>query len=151
MKFLEPASLEDYEGLNRIARQVAALHASWGNGMAVEYPYPMDYFRECLKENRLYVARLDGRIVGYINFWFWTAGGPAARARKMISIDDIGVEETCKRQGIGTRMMEELAALAREAGCAALNLYVDAPNEAAIAFYQKCGLTIRNHGMTMAL
>lgn len=39
----------------------------------------------------------------------------------------------------------------RMEGCAALNLYVDAPNENAIAFYHKCGLTIRNHGMTLKL
>lgn len=151
MKLLEPARIEDFEGFNAIARQVAALHASWGNGMSVEYPYPMDYFRECIKENRLYVARLDGEIVGYINFYFWTAGGAAAMVRKMVSIDDIGVDESRRNQGIGTQMMQELADIAREAGCAALNLYVDAPNENAIAFYHKCGLIIRNHGMTLKL
>jgi len=32
-----------------------------------------------------------------------------------------------------------------------LNLYVDAPNENAIAFYEKRGLRIRNHGMSMTL
>lgn len=151
MELLRPARMEDFEALNRIAAQVAALHASWGNGMAVDYPYPMDYFQECLKEDKLYVACLDGEVVGYMNFYFWTAGGPAAAIRKMVSIDDIGVEESHKRQGIGTRMMQELADFAREKGCTGLSLYVDAPNEKAIAFYKKCGLYIGNHGMNMKL
>lgn len=82
MELLRPARMEDFEALNRIAAQVAALHASWGNGMAVDYPYPMDYFQECLKEDKLYVACLDGEVVGYMNFYFWTAGGPAAAIRR---------------------------------------------------------------------
>lgn len=151
MELLRPARLEDYEDLNRIAAQVAALHASWGNGMAVDYPYPMDYYQECLKEEKLFVAELDGEIVGYLNFYFWTAGGPTAATRKMVSIDDIGVEEARKHQGIGTKMMQELADFAREKGCKWLSLFVDAPNEKAIAFYKKCGLHIGNHGMTMKL
>lgn len=151
MELLRPARMEDYEELNRIASQVCALHASWGNGMAVDYPYPKDYFEECLQEGRLYVAELNHRVVGYMNFYFWTAGGPSAARRSMLSIDDLGVDENLRNQGIGKRMMKDLAELARERGCAAINLYVDAPNENAIAFYEKCGFHIRNHGMTLKL
>ena len=151
MELLRPAQLSDFEDLNRIARQVCALHASWGSGMVVDYPYPMDYFEECLREGKLYVAEQEAKVVGYIFFYFWTAGGPAAATRKMVSIDDIGVDEALRNQGIGQRMMADLRELAREKGCAAMNLYVDAPNENAIAFYKKCGLHIRNHGMTMNL
>lgn len=151
MELLKPVRMEDYEAVNAIARQVAALHASWGNGTAAEYPYPMDYFSECVREQKVYAAWLDGRIVGYVNFYFWTAGGPTSTPRKMVSIDDIGVEESLRHQGIGKRMLAELSYFAREQGCAALNLYVDAPNENAIAFYHKCGLRIRNHGMTLKL
>lgn len=149
--FLVPACLEDYEEVNRIARQVCALHASWGRGVAVDIPYPLDYFQELVQEKGMYVARLDDRIVGYIRFYFWQAGGPAAISRKMVSIDDIGVDEALRNQGIGKRMMAQLCELARREGCTALNLYVDAPNENAIAFYEKCGLRIRNHGMSMTL
>jgi ribosomal protein S18 acetylase RimI-like enzyme len=151
MKLLRPAQMGDFEELNRIARQVCALHASWGSGMVVDYPYPKDYFEECLREDKLYVAEHENRLAGYIFFYFWTAGGPAAATRKMVSIDDIGVDETLRNQGIGKRMMADLREFSRERGCAAINLYVDAPNENAIAFYRKCGFAIRNHGMTMNL
>lgn len=151
MELLRLARVDDFEAVNCIARQVCALHASWGSGMAVDYPYPMDYYLEVMGENKLYVAELEGKVVGYIFFYFWTAGGPAAATRKMVSIDDIGVDEALRNQGIGQRMMSDLRELAREQGCAAVNLYVDAPNLNAIAFYQKCGFRIRNHGMTMTL
>ena len=151
MELLRTARMADYEELNRIASQVCALHASWGNGMAVDYPYPMDYYAECLEENRLYVAEMDQRVVGYLNFYFWTAGGPAAARRNMVSIDDFGVDEALRNRGIGKQMMLDLRELARDRGCAAVNLYVDAPNKNAIAFYGKCGFHIRNHGMTLNL
>lgn len=151
MELLRPARLEDFEETNRIARQVCALHASWGNGIAVDYPYPIAYYEECIRGQKLYVAELENRIVGYIFFYFWTAGGPAAATRKMVSIDDIGVDEALRNQGIGKRMMADLCELAREKGCSGLQLYVDAPNENAISFYKKCGLHISNYGMQMSL
>lgn len=151
MEILRPARMEDFEQLNRIARQVCELHASWGSGMKVEYPYPIDYFEECIREEKLYVAELENSIVGYIFFYFWTAGGPCARIRKMVSIDDIGVDEALRNRGIGKRMMADLRDYALEKSCAAVNLYVDAPNHNAIAFYENCGFHIRNHGMIMNL
>lgn len=151
MELLRLARVEDYEEVNRIARQVCALHASWGSGMAVDYPYPMEYYSECVREQKLYAAELEGKIVGYLFFYFWTSGGPAAATRKMVSIDDIGVDESLRSRGIGQRMMSDLRKLARAEGCEAVNLYVDAPNVNAIAFYEKCGFRIRNHGMSMSL
>lgn len=151
MELLELARPEDWAEVNRIARQVCELHASWGSCQAVEYPYPMDYYLECIRQEKLYVARLDGKVVGYLLFYFWTAGGPAAAIRKMVSIDDIGVDEARRNQGIGRKMMADLRKLAKDAGCSGLQLYVDAPNENAIAFYKKCGLHISNYGMQMKL
>lgn len=148
---LLPAQMEDWSAVNRIARQVCALHASWGSGMVVEIPYPMDYFQELVENRELYAAWDNGEIIGYIRFYFWQAGGPAAPSRKMVNIDDIGVEESFRNRGVGTKMMEEFCEIARHAGCEGLNLYVDAPNEGAIAFYKKCGLYIRNYGMSMTL
>lgn len=151
MELLKLARSGDYERVNEIARQVVELHASWGNGHVVEYPYPMDYFLECIREEKLYAAWIDEQIVGYIRFYFWTAGGPSATVRKMVSIDDLGVDECRRNQGIGKRIMADLTELAQEAGCSGLQLYVDAPNENALAFYKKCGLHISNYGMQMKL
>lgn len=153
----ERATEGDFRAVNKLARQVTEFHAQWDHSLeVVDYPYPMDYFLECIREDSIhestiYVAKQDDDVVGYMRFYLWKTNSTVNQNRMMLSIDDIGVEESLRGRGIGTQMMEKLRDLARGEGCSALNLYVDAPNSAAIAFYEKCGFHIRNHGMTMKL
>lgn len=151
----EPAKLEDFEAVNRLAKQVSQHHAQWDKTILPdEEAYPIDFFQDCIKEgaiyeNAIYVARLDGKVVGFMRFYIWYTNSTVAARRAMLQIDDFGVEEEMRNRGIGQQMMTALRKLAEKEGCTAINLYVDAPNESAIAFYKKCGLKIRNHGMTM--
>jgi RimJ/RimL family protein N-acetyltransferase len=49
-------------------------------------------------------------------------------------------------------MMTQLTDMAKgEWGCSSIHLYVDAPNESARAYYEKCGFHVRNIGMTLNL
>ena len=154
---LELARVEDFEAVNRLARQVCELHAQWdGTIQVVDHPYPMDYFQECIGENSLsesaiYVARQNGTVVGFMRFYLWETNSPVSEKRKMLSIDDIGVEEALRNQGIGTEMMRQLRVLAKGWGCDSVHLYVDAQNESAYAYYLKCGFHVRNMGMGMKL
>ena len=155
---LELAKETDFEEVNRLARQVTAHHAQWTPGLeVVEHPYPMDYFLECIKsesirESAIYVMRQNGGIVGYMRIYIWNTNSTVSAKRTILSIDDIGVDEALRGRGIGTQMMTQLAALARENwGCSSICLYVDAPNEAARSYYEKCGFRIRNIGMTLDL
>lgn len=153
----ELAKESDFEAVNRLARQVTSYHAQWdSNIQIVDHPYPMDFFLECIREdsvyqNAIYVARQGDAVVGFMRFYLWQTNSTVTEKRTMLSIDDIGVEEGMRHQGIGTRMMDALRTLAEEWGCSDLCLYVDAPNESAIAFYQKCGFRTRNIGMRMKL
>ena len=147
----------DFEAVNRLARQVIAHHAQWDkNIQPVEYPYDMDYFLTCTKpesigESVIYVDRRDGAVVGYMRFYLWHTNSTVTEKKAIISIDDIGVEETLRNQGIGTEMMEDLCTMAKEWGCSSICLYVDAPNESAQGYYKKCGFQVRNIGMTLNL
>ena len=67
--------------------------------------------------------------------------------RKVILLDEICVEETAQGQGIGKAMMEDVHALAKAFRCTDLQLGVYPQNDAAVAFYQKCGFTIRSIDM----
>lgn len=153
MELLELARQENWERVNAMSRQVLALHAFWSPGVyeVVEHPYPMAYFLEDIQERCLYVAKQEDAIVGYVRFRIWETNGAGSLKRKMMQIEDIGVEETLRHQGIGKRMMTDLKELARERGCTDMNLYVDAKNESAFAYYKNCGFHVSNIGMQMKL
>ena len=154
---LELAQERDFEAVNRLARQVVAHHAQWNpNEQMVEHPYPMDFYLSCITpesihENAIYVMRQGDQVVGYMRIYLWETNSTTSAKRKMLSIDDLGVEETLRNRGIGTAMMESLAQMARGWGCSSLCLYVDAPNESARAYYEKCGFQVRNIGMNLKL
>ena len=143
---LELAVESDRETVNLLARQVHAMHVAWRPDI-YEMPealYPEERFREAVRERSLYVARLGGVIVGYVSLKTRTYDWPGLVKRKVMCIDEIAVEESLRNQGIGTEMMADIHALARAFGCTDLQLGVYPQNDAAVAFYQKCGFTIRS-------
>ncbi len=154
---LELAKESDFEAVNHLARQVVAHDAQWNpHEQVVEHPYPMDFFQTCIQpesiwENAIYVMRKDNTVVGYMRVYLWETNSTTSATRKMLSIDDIGVDESLRNQGIGTKMMAELAEMAKDWGCSSICLYVDAPNESAQSYYKKCGFHVRNIGMTLNL
>lgn len=154
---LELARESDWEAVNRIARQVTVHHAQWDKELQiVEETYPKEFFLECIQENSIYqnaiyVARRNGVVVGYMRFYLWQTNSTVTEKRCMLSIDDIGVEESLRHQGIGTQMMDSLRSLAKKWGVSSLCLYVDEPNKSAQAFYKKCGFQVKNLGMRVEI
>lgn len=154
---VERACLEDFQAVNRLARQVCEHHSQWDKSIQiVDEPYPMDWFLECIGEDSLhsstiYVARKDGKTVGFLRFYLWETNSTVSGKRKMLTIDDIGVDASLRNQGIGQQMMGKLRLLAKEWGCESIRLYVDAENESAYQYYLKCGFHVRNIGMGLSL
>lgn len=153
MELLELAHPDDWERINALGSQVTALHAAWcPNAFEFEeQPFSMDYFLQSIEEKVFYVARQDRKVIGYVLFRIWEASGVGGAKRKMLSIDDICVDETLRGQGIGQAMMADIQELAKGLGCTDLQLFVVVQNENAIAFYKKCGFHISNLGMQMKL
>lgn len=154
---LQLAKESDFEAVNRLARQVVAHHAQWNpNEQMVEHSYPMDFFLTCIhpdsiRENAIYVMHRDNVVVGYMRIYLWETNSTTSIKRTMLNIDDIGVDESLRNQGIGTKMMEQLCELAKDWGVSSICLYVDALNESAQAYYKKCGFHAHNIGMTRNL
>jgi len=85
---------------------------------------------------RILTARLDGQLVGVavISFlWTLEHGGPAAW------LDEVYVEPARRRDGIGRKLVEAAMQIARDSGCIALDLEVDAGHEAAERLYERMG------------
>jgi GNAT superfamily N-acetyltransferase len=88
------------------------------------------------KLGRILTARLDGELVGVavISFlWTLEHGGPAAW------LDEVYVEPSRRGDGIGRKLVEAAMQVARDDGCIALDLEVDAGHEAAQRLYERMG------------
>ena len=146
---LELATLADWGEINRISAQVAELHTAWRPDLFrnADISYTKEYLEELIREKSVFVAKQDGITLGYTAFWIWETNGPCSVPRKVLSINDFCVDEPARNHGIGTQMMAELRILAKAFGCSDLQLTVYPQNDAAVAFYQKCGFTIKSIDM----
>jgi ribosomal protein S18 acetylase RimI-like enzyme len=54
------------------------------------------------------------------------------------------------RTGVGVRLLDELAAIARQAGCSRLQVWTRAANEPAAALYRRCGFRASGRTTTLA-
>lgn len=143
---LELARSCDRDAVNALAKQVHAMHIEWRPDLYVmpEVLYPEERFFNEVKQRQLYVAKINGTVVGYVLMRIRNVDWPGVVKRRVMLIDEFGVEENCRGQGIGKEMMAELHALARAFGCTDLQLGVYPQNDDAVGFYQKCGFTIRS-------
>ena len=80
-----------------------------------------------------FIAREDGRIIGYAGFWEVCGEG---------DITNVAVEEAYRRRHIGSRLIEEMIKAAAERGLALLTLEVRRSNIAAQGLYRKYGFEI---------
>ena len=146
---LELARPEDRSDVNRLARQVHAMHVAWRPDIyeMVEELYSRQRFADAIAERQLYVAKPDGIIVGFVLVKIRSYDWPGVVNRKVMVVDEVCVEETLRNQGIGRAMMEDVHALAKAFDCTDLQLGVYPQNDDAVGFYQKCGFTIRSIDM----
>lgn len=91
-----------------------------------------DYERELADPGRcfLYVARLDGAVVGYCSFW---------RIFDEVHVNNFAVHPHCRRRGIGTTLLARVLVEAAAMGAPHATLEVRASNAPAIALYEAGG------------
>ena len=146
---LELATLKNRDDVNRLARQVHEMHVQWRPDLyqMPEELFPEALYAELVKNRELYVAKLDGAVIGFAWVRIRTSEGVGLITRKVMLINQVCVDEALRNHGIGTQMMEEVRVLARAFGCTDLQLGVYPQNDAAVSFYQKCGFMIRSIDM----
>lgn len=148
---LELAREVDWEAVNRLSVQIHDLHASWRPDIYYhsDEPLPKQQFLSAIREQKIFVAKLDDCVIGYVLISVQERGGPGAYEYKAMRLDSIVVEKSIRRRGIGRQMVEDTRALAKAFGCRELLLGVHPENDAAVAFYQKCGFQIRTINLDM--
>lgn len=98
-------------------------------------PWPTRSFQIELATNKLavyLVARKSGWVVAYIGAWI---------IFEEAHITTLAVEQSCRRQGLATRLVSALIEKAQLRGADLITLEVRPSNTAARAFYEKLGFT----------
>ena len=150
---LQLAQACDRTSVDELARQVHKLHVTWRPDLynMPDELYPVERFNRAVAERQLYVAKLEGVVVGYAHIKICVYDWPGVVKRKVMILEELAVHELYRNRGIGSTIMDDVKALALAFGCTDLQLGVYPQNDAAVAFYQKNGLTIRSIDMQMKL
>lgn len=135
---IRPARLEDGPEVARLSAAFAAYLTSLGDdcpGPLSEEAYRRDGFGPRPSFLGL-VAEVEGRLAGYL---LHHPGYNVDRCAPVTYIIDLFVDPEARRHGLGRRLMEEAARVAREAGSVELIWDVYRPNRLAYDFYEGLG------------
>ncbi len=140
------AAETDLEDVNRLRRQVNDVHTEgepeiFKPGFGDEL---RDYIHTVFADpsKKILVAEADGRICGFAVLNFYSKPEtPYMLARSYVDVEEFGVDEGCRRQGIGRALMEHIKTCALSMGYSRIELNMWEFNEGALKFYEEMGLS----------
>lgn len=143
---LQPAQLCDREAVNALARQVHELHVNWQPEYFTHTDclYDPERFRQAMTDDALYVAKVDGTIVGYVLLPVLEISHPGLVPSRTLKLEEICVADGHRHSGIGRRIIEDVQQIGKQKGCTDIRLTCAPQNEAAIGLYESCGMTVKN-------
>ena len=151
------AADKDIERIHELLAQVALIHH---NGRPDLFKYGQSkYTDEELKEllhdkQRPILAAVDenDRLLGYAFCVFQQyKSNNIMTDIKTLYIDDLCVDENVRGKHVGKTLYDAVLDFARAHGCYNVTLNVWSCNEAAMKFYQSCGLKPQKVGMEIIL
>ena len=103
-------------------------------------------------EKEIVVAEDDGVIVGYaVLHHINKPENPFMFERDYLDIDEFGVDEACRREGVATAMIGFIREYAKEKEIHRIELNMWEFNEDALAFYEAAGFSTYRRYMEMYL
>ncbi len=148
---------QDMEGINRLLRQVLMVHYNGRPDLFKKNAkkYTDEQLRDMIgdDESPIFVAVDDAaEVLGYAFCVFKQYPNDNILTDiKTLYIDDLCVDEACRRQHVGRRLYEHVVSFAREQGCYNVTLNVWECNPGAKKFYERCGLVPQKTGMEKIL
>ena len=143
---LRTAAINDIEQTAEIFRQLHDFHVK-------EKPdsfrtVPIEFFRGRLEwyvreENAEILVSDEDGINAFAAVKLLNVEAEEKFPRRLCYVDCFAVDEKCRRQGVGKRLMEYIREFAEENGCTSVQLGAAAFNETAHKFYQAMGFTPR--------
>ena len=133
---IRPCRPEDFDPLTRLLAQL------WPDGPPDPAAARGVFDRALASDSQVYLCATtaDGRLVGFgsltLKNTLWPAG-------PIGNVDELVVDAASRGRGVGTRLLERLAAAARERGCRRLELDSAFHRAEAHAFYERHGFEKR--------
>jgi len=145
---IRPAEKEDYPVINQLLLQLAKQHADQRPDIfRPKVKTTERSYRKLLKKaekNPVLVAVQEGRVVGHMfTEVIQQKKKHHKQARRVFYIDDLCIDEACRRSGTGSRLMQEAALLARMHRCDTIELNVFGCNGDALQFYEAQGFSVQ--------
>ena len=103
--------------------------------------YTLDEVKERLSsaDNGVFVAELNGTVVGYVFCDIIKEGSGIT-----LYVDDLCVHPSARNKGVATALMNHASAYGKEKGCRMIMLNVWEFNKSAISFYENYGFETRS-------
>lgn len=152
------AQESDLEGINKLLIQVLKIHHKGRPDLFQEgerKKYTDEQLKEIIhdKDTPVFVAADEnGQVLGYAFCIFKQyINDNILTDIRTLYIDDLCVDEQIRGQQIGRKLYDAVLAFAKQEGCYNVTLNVWACNEAAMRFYEACGLKVQKTGMEVIL
>ena len=147
---IRPITADDAESVERLYAQSAAQLRSVGD--QTDFRFSADvYRRDGFGDRPAFsgiIAVLDAKPAGYL---LYTLGYDTDGAMRFLFVIDLAVDEQVRGRGIGRALMEQAAAICRDAGGGLLFWAVHAKNQLALEFYRRLGAQPVTDGLFMTL
>ena len=150
------AAPQDVAGILALLRQVGRVHhegrADIFRSNAQKYGASQVLAMLESSKTPIFVAVEDEKVLGY-GFCQMKVyeNDPVICDHTELYIDDLCVDENCRRQGIGKEIYKEILRYAKMRGCYSVTLNVWSCNERAMRFYESLGLKPQKIGMETIL
>jgi ribosomal protein S18 acetylase RimI-like enzyme len=149
------ATADDYEGFSRVAKEVHEHHVERIPSVfrSVQVVVPKATFVEWINadDSDVYVAELDGQIVGYAVLLQRSTTREIHVPRTYSLIDNFGVSKAYRRLGVGRLLFESCLNRARERGSQELELDCWEANQEAVSFYESMGMKPKTRRLAIEL
>lgn len=144
------ATLADIDQTAEIFLQLHELHV---NAKPNSFrTVPIDFFQGRLQwyvaeENAELLVNDEGGVNAFAAVKILDVNSEEKMPRRLCCIDCFAVDERCRRQGVGRRLMKYIREFAKENNCTSLQLGVSEFNKNAHEFYRAIGFTERTFVM----
>ena len=150
------AKAEDLERINELRRQVNEVHVQ-GRPETFKPGFPKelrDYVYEIFADpmKKIAVCEKDGRICAFATLHHVVRPEtPYMKERDYLDIDEFGVDEACRREGLGRKLIGFIREYAKSEGFDRLELNMWEFNRGALAFYESVGFATYRRYMEQTL